>query len=302
MKSLEGRVAIVTGAGRGIGREHALLLAKEGAKVVVNDLGGARDGSGSDGGAAQQVVDEIRAFGGQAHASTASVTSWESAQDLISTAVTQFGDLHVVVNNAGIIRDRMLISMTEQDFDSVIAVHLKGTFNVSRWAAAYWRDQSKAGVQIPRSIINTSSEAGLYGNKGQTNYSAAKSGIAGMTLTHHLELKRYGVRVNAIAPFAHTRMTEDVESLGGFIKDSRYSPANVSPMVAVLASEKCPFSGKVFSVYGGSVGVYSPWSIVDEVRTDGTWDVDELAAAVQQLPQKIRVVNQATAIAAEVAR
>jgi NAD(P)-dependent dehydrogenase (short-subunit alcohol dehydrogenase family) len=302
MNSLEGRVAIVTGAGRGMGREHALLLAKNGAKVIVNDLGGSVDGSGADMSAAQMVVDEIHALGGQACPSTASVTSWDSAQELVATAVKEFGDLHVVVNNAGILRDRMLTSMTEDDFDSVIAVHLKGTFNVTHWAATYWRDQSKAGAEVIRSVINTSSEAGLLGNVGQTNYSAAKSGIAGMTLTHSMELKRYGVNVNCIAPFARTRMTENLEGIGEFVKDPRYEALNISPLVAVLASEKCPFSGKVFSVYGGSVGVYSPWSIVAEVRTDGTWDVDELAMAVQRLPQKIKVSKQAAAIAAEAGR
>jgi NAD(P)-dependent dehydrogenase (short-subunit alcohol dehydrogenase family) len=290
VNSLEGRVCIVTGAAGGIGREHALLLAREGAKVVVNDVGGA-----------QAVVDEIRDAGGDARPSTGSVSSWDDARELVSMAVEEFGDLHVVVNNAGILRDAMLTTMTEAEFDAVIDVHLKGTFNVTRWAATYWREQSKRGVAGLRSVINTSSEAGLYGNSGQTNYAAAKAGIAGMTLTHSIELKRYGVRVNAIAPFARTRMTEGLQGMQELFKGQRYEAANVSPLVAVLASEKCQYYGKVFSVFGESVGVYSPWSIAHEVRTKGVWDVDELAVAIQELPQKIKVSRQASLIAAETA-
>lgn len=271
--------------------------------MVVNDVGAATDGAGGvDGGAAQQVVDEIRAAGGSACASTASVTSWDGAQQIVATAVEEFGDLHVVVNNAGIIRDRMLTSMSESDFDAVIDVHLKGTFNVTHWAAAYWRDRSKDGELKARAVINTTSEAGMYGNVGQTNYVAAKAGIAGMTLTHSLELKRYGVRVNAIAPFARTRMTQDLAGMDTVFQDSQYEAADISPLVAVLAREENEFNGKVFSVMGGSVGVYAPWSIVDEIRTEGTWDVDELAAAVQQLPQKIKTTRQPNLIAAAARR
>ena len=198
----EGRVAIVTGAGRGIGREHALSLAQHGAKVVVNDLGGAVDGSGGDLSPAQQVVDEIKAMGGEAVANGDSVGSWEGAQRLINTAIETFGDLHVVVNNAGILRDRVLANMTEEEWDAVINVHLKGTFAVSRWAAAYWRERAKSGESVSGRIINTTSVSGIYCNPGQTNYGAAKAGIAAMTIIAALEVGRYGVTVNAVAPVA----------------------------------------------------------------------------------------------------
>ena len=203
---LQDRVAIITGGGRGIGREHALLFGSLGAKVVVNDLGGAVDGSGSDVSAAQSVADEIVAAGGQAVANTDSVSSFEGAKAMVDQAVSTFGDLHVVVNNAGILRDRMLVSMSEQEFDDVIAVHLKGTFNVTRHAAEVWREAAKAGTVGDRAIVNTSSGAGLHGNVGQTNYSAAKAGIAAMTIVNAMELNRYGVRANCIAPVARTRL------------------------------------------------------------------------------------------------
>src|SRR6476620_6982252 len=204
-KMCEGRVCIVTGAGRGIGREHALLLAHHGAKVVVNDLGGSVDGSGGDDTPAQSVCDEIAAAGGEAVASYDDVSSWEGAQRLVNRAIESFGDLHVVVNNAGILRDRVLVNMTEEEWDAVIAVHLKGTFAPSRWAAAYWREKAKAGEALDNRIINTSSVSGIYGNPGQTNYGAAKAGIAAFTQIAARELIRYGVTVNAVAPVALTR-------------------------------------------------------------------------------------------------
>src|SRR6478736_2120633 len=203
----DGRIAIVTGAGRGIGREHALSLARQGAKVVVNDLGGNMDGSGGDLSPAQQVVAEIEAMGGEAIANGDDVSSWEGAQRLINSAIETFGDLHVVVNNAGILRDRMLVNMTETEWDAVIKVHLKGTFAPARWAAAYWRERIKAGETNDARIINTSSSSGIYGNAGQTNYGAAKAGIASFTIIAAMELGRYGVTVNCIAPGALTRMT-----------------------------------------------------------------------------------------------
>src|SRR4051794_7514527 len=212
-KLCEGRVAIVTGAGRGIGREHALSLAASGAKVVVNDLGGNVDGSGGDLTPAQQVVEEIKGMGGEAVANGDSVSSWEGAQRLINTAIETFGDLHAVVNNAGILRDRVLANMTEEEWDAVINVHLKGTFAPSRWAAAYWREKAKAGEKLENRIINTSSVSGLYGNPGQTNYGAAKAGIASFTQIAARELSRYGVTVNAIAPGALTRMTEGLAGM-----------------------------------------------------------------------------------------
>src|SRR5947208_7880227 len=196
MGALDGRIAIITGAGRGIGREHALLFASEGAKVVINDLGGAADGTGDDRTPAQQVADEIKALGGEAVANADNVADWEGAQRLVNSAVEAFGDLHVLVNNAGILRDRVLVNMTEEEWDAVIHVHLKGHFAPTRWAATYWREQSKAGKEVKASVINTSSTSGLIGNPGQANYGAAKAGIGAFTVITDQELPRYGVRGN----------------------------------------------------------------------------------------------------------
>src|SRR5437763_989074 len=258
MGALDGRVAIITGAGRGIGREHALLFAQEGAKVVVNDLGGAMDGTGDDRTPAEQVVDEIRAMGGEAIANADNVADWEGGQRLINSAVEAFGDLHILVNNAGILRDRVLVNMTEEEWDAVIHVHLKGHFVPTRWAAAYWREQTKAGKEVKANVINTSSTSGLLGNPGQTNYGAAKAGIASFTVICAMELARYRVRSNAIAPAARIRMTEATPGLGDIVKApedaSRFDiwdPANVSPLVASLATENCPVTGRVFFVPGG---------------------------------------------------
>ena len=289
---LQDRVAIITGAGRGIGREHALLFASLGAKVVVNDLGGAVDGSGADISAAQSVVDEITAAGGQAVANTDSVSSFDGAKAMVDQAVSAFGDLHVVVNNAGILRDRMLVSMSEQEFDDVIAVHLKGTFNLTRHAADVWRDAAKTGTITDRAIVNTSSGAGLHGNIGQTNYSAAKAGIAIMTVVNSMELERYGVRANCIAPVARTRLTMQTPGMGEAMQQHLFDPENVSPLVAVLASEGCPFNGQVFSVYGGSVGIYAGWSIADSVDTDDRWTAASLATAMDKLPRTVEVNSQ----------
>ena len=294
---LQDRVAIITGGGRGIGREHALLFASLGAKVLVNDLGGAIDGSGSDIAAAQSVADEIIAAGGQAVANTDSVSSFAGAKAMIEQAVSAFGDLHVVVNNAGILRDRMLVSMSEEEFDAVIAVHLKGTFNVTRHTADYWREQSKAGVEVDRAVVNTSSGAGLHGNVGQTNYSAAKAGIAAMTVVNAMELHRYGVRANCIAPVARTRLTLQTPGMGEPMQNHLFDPENVSPLVAVLAAETCPFNGQVFSVYGGSVGIYAGWSIAESVETDDRWTAETLAAAMDALPRTVEVNSQMAQLA-----
>jgi NAD(P)-dependent dehydrogenase (short-subunit alcohol dehydrogenase family) len=289
--SLDGRVAIITGGGRGIGREHALLFASEGAKVVVNDLGGAADGSGSDQTAAEQVAAEIKSGGGEAIANGDSVTDWEGAQRIVNAAVEAFGDLHVVVNNAGILRDRVIVNMTEEEFDAVINVHLKGTFCVSRWASAYWREQTKAGNEGKRAIVNTSSGSGLHGNAGQANYAAAKAGIAAMTIVQARELSRYGVRANAIAPVARTRMTLATPGLGDAIAAPEdpgvfdvWDPANISPIVAFLATEDCPFTGQVFETRGGRVGFYQGWTVTEHVDKDDRWTVEELKAAVKDWP------------------
>jgi NAD(P)-dependent dehydrogenase (short-subunit alcohol dehydrogenase family) len=257
----EGRVAIVTGAGRGIGREHALSLARQGASVVVNDLGGAVDGSGSDLSPAEQVVEEIRAAGGQAVANADSVSSWEGAQRLVNTAVETFGDLHVVVNNAGILRDRVLANMTEEEWDAVIDVHLKGTFAPSRWAVAYWREQAKAGKPVSGRIINTTSVSGIYGNPGQTNYGAAKAGIAAFTAIAALEVGRYGVTVNAVAPVALTRMTEGLGPAPETDEQREMrSPRWIAPIVTWLASEESAnVTGKVFEASGQMLAVAEGW-------------------------------------------
>jgi NAD(P)-dependent dehydrogenase (short-subunit alcohol dehydrogenase family) len=282
--ALEGRVAIITGAGRGLGREHALLFASEGAKVVVNDLGGAIDGSGDDRSAAEQVVDEIRAFGGEAQPNTDDIASPEGAQNLVNAAVDAFGDLHVLVNNAGILRDRMLVNMSEEDWDSVIHVHLKGHFLPTRYAAAYWREQVKGGREISASVVNTSSTSGLLGNPGQANYGAAKAGIGAFTIIAAQELGRYGVRVNAIAPAARTRMTEATPGLGDIVKAPLdpgsfdvWNPANVSPLVAYLSTEGCPLTGRVLFVQGGQVRVFQPWTMTTTLEKNDRWTVDELA-------------------------
>jgi NAD(P)-dependent dehydrogenase (short-subunit alcohol dehydrogenase family) len=258
----EGRVCIITGAGRGIGREHSLMLAEQGAKVVVNDLGGEMDGSGNPtSGPAQDVVDEIVAAGGEAVANGDDISDWEGAQRLVNQAVETFGGLDVLVNNAGILRDRMLANMTEEEWDAVIKVHLKGTFGPSRWAAAYWRERSKAGETNTGRIINTSSTSGIYGNAGQTNYGAAKAGIAAFTIIAAMELGRYGVTVNAIAPAALTRMTENL-GMGQAPEEmkEKMSPRWIAPIITWLASEEsAEVTGRVFDVSGQALSVSEGW-------------------------------------------
>jgi len=290
MKTLQDRVAIITGAGRGIGREHALLFAAEGAKVVVNDLGGNPDGTGVDASAAQQVVDEIKAAGGEAVANHDDVADWEGAKRLVDSAIDAFGGLHVLVNNAGILRDRMLVNMTEDEWDAVIRVHLKGHFCPLRHAAAYWREQSKAGHEGKRSVINTSSTSGLFGNVGQTNYGAAKMGIAALTIIAAQELSRLNVRVNAIAPAALTRLTAGLNPDRTDEPGGPMDPANVSPFVAYLATEDCPINGRSFFVFGGQVHLFQPFAIIDKVEKEGRWTVPELekeAARLADVPFKL---------------
>jgi NAD(P)-dependent dehydrogenase (short-subunit alcohol dehydrogenase family) len=258
---LEGRVAIITGAGRGIGREHALMMAGQGAKIVVNDLGAEMDGTGGGSGPAGEVVEEIRAMGGEAVVNGADVSDWEAAQGMVNQAVETFGRLDILVNNAGILRDRMLTNMTEEEWDLVIKVHLKGTFAPSRWAAAYWREQSKAGEEVDGRIINTSSPSGIYGNVGQTNYGAAKAGIASFTTIAALELARYGVTVNAIAPAALTRMTENL-GMGQLPEEAKeqMSPRWISPIVTWLASPEAKnVTGRMFDVSGRALAIAEGW-------------------------------------------
>jgi NAD(P)-dependent dehydrogenase (short-subunit alcohol dehydrogenase family) len=288
---LKDRVAIITGAGRGIGREHALLFASEGAKVVVNDLGGNPDGTGADASPAQQVVDEITAAGGEAIANYDDVSDFDGAKRLVDQAVETFGDLHVLVNNAGILRDRMLANMSVEEWDAVVKVHLRGHFCPTRHAAAYWRDRSKAGNDGKRAVINTSSTSGLFGNVGQTNYGAAKTGIATFSIIANQELSRYGVRVNAIAPAAATRLIGTIpgqEGAENIDKDAwtPMDPGNVSPFVAYLATEDCPINGRVFFVMGGEVSLFQPFVIVDKIEKDGRWTLEELAEEAPRFQER----------------
>jgi NAD(P)-dependent dehydrogenase (short-subunit alcohol dehydrogenase family) len=257
----EGRVAVVTGAGRGIGREYALMLAEQGAKVIVNDLGAERDGTGADASPAQQVVDEITTMGGEAAVNGADVSDFAAAREMIDQAVETFGGLDVLVNNAGILRDRMLTNMTEEEWDLVVKVHLKGTFAPARHAAAYWRERSKAGHTNDARIINTTSVSGIYGNIGQTNYGAAKQGIAGFTFIAALELQRYGVMVNAIAPGALTRLTEDL-GMGQASDEAKaaMSPRWIAPLCTWLASpQSAGVTGRVFEASGQMLAVAEGW-------------------------------------------
>ena len=285
MGSLDGRVAIITGAGRGIGREHALLFAREGASVVVNDLGGANDGTGADAGPAQQVVEEITVAGGKAVANTDNVATWDGAAALVNQAVGEFGRLDVLVNNAGILRDAFIAGMDESQWDSVIAVHLKGHAATLHHAAAYWKAQSKAGEPVNGAVINTASASGTFmPNAGQANYGAAKAGIAALTLVAADELERYGVRVNAIAPIARTRLTLATPGMGALFaaevpegEFDAFSPANISPLVAYLATEKCPLNGKVYAVQGGGISELAGWHDVATIESDGPWTIDDLS-------------------------
>lgn len=285
MGALEGRVAIITGAGRGIGREHALLFAAEGAKVVINDLGAGNDGEGSDLSPAEEVVAEIRAAGGDAVANGDDVADWEGAQNLINTAITTFGDLDILVNNAGILRDRVLVNMTEAEWDSVIAVHLKGHFAPTRWAASYWREQHKSGVTKPRNLVHTSSTSGLFSNPGQSNYGAAKSGIATFSQIVAKELSRYGVVSNCIAPGARTRLTLATPGLDTIMAPKQegfdeWDPANISPLAAYLSSSGCAFTGETFFVQGGVVKRVESWAMAETVEQNEMWSVSELAEAL----------------------
>ena len=288
MGALDGRVAIITGAGRGLGREHALLFASEGAKIVVNDLGGDMHGEGGDPSSAMQTVDDIKAMGGEAVVNGDNVADWDGAQRMVRQAIDAFGDLHVLVNNAGILRDRVIVNMTEAEWDAVIAVHLKGHFCPTRHAAAYWREQTKAGKEVHASIVHTSSTSGLFSNPGQANYGAAKTGIATLSQICAKELSRYGVRSNAIAPAARTRLTEATPGLSEVVKAPEdgfdvWDPANVSPFVAYLATADCPFTGETFLVQGGTVQRVQSWSGAEKIDKGDRWTIAELAAAAPKL-------------------
>ena len=285
MGTLDGRVAIVTGAGRGIGREHALLLASEGAKVLVNDLGGANDGSGSDVGPAQEVANEIIAAGGTAVYNTDDVSSWAGAKALVDQAVAELGGLDILVNNAGILRDAFIPAMEEHQWDAVIAVVLKGTAAPIHHAAAYWKAQTKAGETVQASIINTASASGTFmPNAGQANYGAAKAAVAALTLVAADELDRYGVRANVIAPIARTRLTLATPGMGAMFAEEveegefdAFHPKNISPLVARLAAADCKLTGKFFAVQGGVIQEMQGWHEVSAIESEGPWDISDLA-------------------------
>ncbi len=288
MGRFDGKVAIITGAGRGIGAAHARLLAAEGAAVVVNDLGGDATGDGADVTPAQQVVEEINASGGRAVVNGGSVSSWADAEAMVQQAVDTFGGLDILVNNAGILRDRMSFSMTEEDWDTVIDVHLKGHFAPSRFAAAYWRAKFKESNEpVNAKIVNTASESGIYGNGGQANYAAAKAGIASMTIVMARELERLGVRVNAICPTARTRLTETVA--GDFMAKKEgqadiFAPENIAAVVAWLASDLSnPITGQVVKVMGGNLQVLRGWRPVTECTDEAEWSLDTVDAVSMRL-------------------
>ena len=286
----DGRVVIITGSARGIGRAHALEFARQGARVVVNDIGAELDGSGGSSGPVQRVVEEITALGGEAIVNGDDVANWDGARRLVRSAIDSFGRLDVVVNNAGIVRDRMFAGASEDEWDAVLRVHLKGHFCVARHAAEYWRAESKAGRQPDARIINTSSGAGLQGSVGQSAYSAAKGGIATLTLVQAAEMGRYGVTSNAIAPAARTRMTEGIFEDMAAPTDDRFDvndPANISPLVCWLGStESRDVTGRVFEVKGGRLCVSDGWRDGPEVDKGARWEPDEIGAAVHDLLKK----------------
>jgi NAD(P)-dependent dehydrogenase (short-subunit alcohol dehydrogenase family) len=295
MGCLDGKVAVITGAGRGIGREHALLFAAEGARVVVNDMGAgphdaSKTGRAASDSSADEVVAAIRAAGGEAVPNHDDVADWAGGERLIQAALSTFGDLHLLVNNAGILRDRFLVNMTEDEWDDVIRVHLKGHFVPLRHAAAYWKDRAKAGEPVRASVINTSSTSGLLGNPGQTNYGAAKAGIGALTVIAAAELGRYGVRVNGIAPAARTRLTEATPGLGDIVaapedpvRFDEWDPANVAPTVAWLASDGCNVTGRMFYVFGGTVAPMAGWSKHPGLSRPDRWSVAEIAEEMPPL-------------------
>jgi NAD(P)-dependent dehydrogenase (short-subunit alcohol dehydrogenase family) len=287
---LDGKVVVITGAGRGIGREEALLMGKLGAKVVVNDLGAHFDGTGASAGPAQEVVDEIKKNGGEAVANGDSVSDFKGAKRIIDCAVEHFGKLNILVNNAGILRDRMIFNMSEEDWDAVLAVHLKGTFNCTRHACVYWREQHKAGNVLNGRIINTSSDSGLLGNPSQSNYGAAKAAITAMSVIIDREMAKYGVTVNAIAPVARTRLTVDATPATAALMGQQpaagefdvFNPLNVAPLVAWLASDDAAnVHGEVFRVGGGTVWLMQGWHSVGKVQQRAVWEATALGTKLK---------------------
>jgi NAD(P)-dependent dehydrogenase (short-subunit alcohol dehydrogenase family) len=311
-KMLEGKVAVITGAGRGIGRSEALLMAKEGAKVVVNDVGGSFDGTGKHHGPADEVVKEIESMGGEAVPNYDSVTDFKAAKRIIDTAINEFGRLDILVNNAGILRDKMVFNMTEEEWDAVINVHLKGTFNCTRHACAYWREQYKAGKPVAGRIINTVSDAGLLYNTGQSNYGAAKAGIAAFTIIVAKEMAKYGVTSNAIVPVARTRLTTDATpSLAPLMSTPEemkkrfgfdiLSPDNIAPLVVYLASDDAKdITGQVFRIVGGTIWLLASWYSCGKITKQAPWTPDELGPKLRELLSKAPKREEFTDILADI--
>jgi len=290
MGILEGKVAIVTGAAHGLGKTHALLLAQEGAKVVVNDLGADVDGGGKASGPADDVIKEIEAAGGAAVANYESVVDFQGAKKIIDCAIDNFGKLDILINNAGFLRDKMTFNMSEEEWDSVVNVHLKGTFNCGRWISAYFREQSKAGRLQSGRIINTVSHAGLFGAAGQPNYAAAKAGIAALTMAWARGMAKYGITCNAIAPMARTRLTDTSENLQTMFAQAQegqfdtFAPENISPIVAYLASDQAQdITGRVFSIRGGILEVFQPWQVAGSIDIGKRWTIKEIGERIHDL-------------------
>lgn len=288
---LSGRSAIVTGGGRGLGRAHALALAAHGASVMINDIGGDLRGEGRDPTPAQAVADDIRRAGGIAVVSGHDVSDWDQARGLIEAAIEAFGDLHILVNNAGILRDRTLANLSEAEWDAVLRVHLKGHAATTRHAMAWWRERNKAGREIKASIIHTTSLAGLIGTFGQANYAAAKLGIVALSRVAAVEGAKYGVRSNAVSPSARTRIETSLKPPPPGVFDV-FDPANVSPLIAWLALAECPATGQVFQAYGNRVEVLAPTAIAADLRTEGRWTLEALDRALEgRLPPAPRLAD-----------
>ena len=290
MSGVEGRVVAVTGAGRGMGFEHAKALAAAGALVVLNDFGVARDGTGSDPTVAHEAAEQIRASGGEVVASTDDVRTMEGAESLVQLALNSYGDLHGLVNNAGILRDKMFVNMSADDWDECIRGHLGATFAPTRIACAYWRDQSKAGAEVNAAVVSMSSTSGLIGQVGQTNYGAAKAGIAALTVILAQEMRRYGVRVNALTPVARTRMTEEAPGAADLVRKptdpaefDTFHPGNVSPIILWLLGVDCPATGEVFYARGKEIRRFIPWSYGEVITTDGPWTVEQIDAELRPI-------------------
>ncbi len=290
MGMLDGKVAVITGAGRGLGRSHALLMAQEGAKIVVNDIGSEWDGTGKATGPADDVVKEIKAAGGEAASSFESVMDFDGAKKIIDCAVDNFGKLDILVNNAGFLRDKMTFNMTKDEWDAVIQVHLTGSFNCGRWACSYWREQSKAGNPISGRLINTMSHAGLLGNAGQPNYASAKLGIGALTMVWAREMAKYNVTANAIVPMARTRMTTQTTALGGMFAEAKegefdeMAPDNVSPLVAYLGTDHAQnITGRWLSIRGGKLELWLPPRLAKSIDIERKWTVKEISERINEL-------------------